>query len=187
MAKRPNGPRTKNVIAVTFQIVKTAHTHDLSHNIDADASRRKRGDIVEFVRTDRFATWNDVDGKWQWNTPILSPNLVFIHARGFDQSRFLKAKKRFTEDLTVNNIGRIDESDEDADCARRSRWLIRYADLPNPVKSDLNTFKEATMAWTNLQPLTRKRTFVVRHDPSQDDETQAATDEDVPEDVVVTL
>ncbi len=176
---------SKSVIAVTFQIVRTAKTYDLSSNPHEQAARRKRGDIIGFFRTDKYASFDDANNQWRWSTPIGHPNCVFIHARGFNRERFSNAKRRFTEDLTVNNIGRLDETDEEALHARRCRWLIAYDELPPQAKENLRDHKEHTMPWTSLQPLTRKRRYIVLEDPDSDDETQPVDESDVPEDIVV--
>lgn len=166
---------------VTLQVVQHAKTHDTS-DPQAQVAQLQRGDIVDVLKTDQWATQ---DGQnWRWDTPILHPTCVFIHMRGVKKENTAKMRRRFREDLTANNIGRLDD-ETDAEYARVRRWMVHMNRLPQRAKDELRDDKETTIAWDNIKQHVCQKRFTDPWDPEQDDNETPVDESDIPPDPVV--
>ena len=170
---------------MTIQVVLQPASHALQNTAEhpyREASRFAQGDIVAVYRTDQFATL--VGQEWKWKTDILSPRCGFIHMPGVPSENTAKMRRRFMEDLTENNRGRLDEDQPDVPLTRHRRWRVHLDKVPQRVRDDLQTFKESTYPWDNIKPYIRKKVFTDPTDASQDDESQPVDEGDIPPDPV---
>lgn len=183
--KRKETKRVKSeggVIAVTFEVINNPADHELT-DPQANAERLRRGDIINFYRTDKWSTFDDETSEWHWNYPLLMKRSVYIHCRGFEEARFNRARRRFTEFLTGTNIGSEDATGP-RECSRRKRWRVLYANLPPAIRASLSQNKEATMRWAlgsdPLQALIKRKHFNDRYDPETDSDFDVDENVDIP-------
>lgn len=162
---------------VTLQVIIDAPNHPLSGM--KGASRLRRGDIIGVHLSNDVATRNGPDYNMD---SIGSPRTGFVHMK--DAPPAAKLKERFLEQLDGDEEYRDDGLGGGPrlvgyETVRRHKWKLKISDLPTGQRNALLNDKEFTVQWTNIRPRIRRKVFVDKLDPTQDDDSNAVQDSEV--------
>jgi len=144
--------------SITVQIIATAPMHDLGSNIDKQARRRRRGDIVAVYPSAEVT-----------EPPNMSTRLGFIHVTGVpDKLLFSNIKTRLTSGLNIAEK-RI----------RHKKWRFIITSLAPARKTEFLDTHEATITWIAFRNRLKRKVVIVTIDASQDNESNSLIDSDL--------
>jgi hypothetical protein len=153
------------VTVVTLQIMTNTQTHSLDTS-EKESMRHKDGDIIGVHITKNLAT--KVGSDWKWNTNITSPRSMFMHVTNVPLNVAKKIKERLTAPICPAS-----------ETFRMSKFIMPPRFIPTALLNKMLSDKEATITYTDMKSLVRKKSIVALLDPSQDDETAQLVDGDL--------
>ncbi len=147
---------------ITLQVMLYPANHDLSYNLEKQAVRYRRGDIVKVYLTSEIV-----------EPPTIGTRMAFIHITGVpDVAPFEDIKNILTR--SIHNEVYLNRP-----VLRRRAWRLPNANLPQAIKNQLIATQEITVTWTQAKPYIRKKAIVNALDVLQDNEATEITDTDI--------
>ena len=150
---------------VTLQIMTNAQTHSLD-TPEKEAMRHKDGDIIGVHSTKKLATKTGLE--WKWNTNITSQRSVFVHVINVPMNVAKNIEERLKSSICPAS-----------ETFRMSKFRMPPQFMPTDLLNKMLSDKEATITYTAMKELVRKKSIVALLDASQDDETTQLVDGDL--------
>jgi hypothetical protein len=150
-------------------------THDLSYNVQKEAGRYRRGDIVDIVLTSKT------------QAPNVNGRLGYIHITGVPNRISLARAKEVLLSLVtiddpdyVNSGLDIDIGQDVRQLITRTRqWRIPVSLIPLAKRQAMLNNREFTVNWATVKPYIRKKIVADRLNAAQDNEDTALVENDI--------
>lgn len=177
---RAPGPRVNSeTVVATLMVVENADETQKEPGSKA-AMGQFRGDVVTAHRTRSIATRTGQD--WHIDGGIGDTKHVYVHMRDMPIERWTNMRRQFSSRVTVPDT--IDGEPYER-TVRKQKWRFRIKDLAIPVRNELLTEREVTIAWHAARQHIRRKAVVAEEDADQDDDAHAVHDDDLPAEPIV--
>ncbi len=172
---------------ITLEIILDPSTHDLSYDLNKEAGRYRRGDIVHFWLAEEHATL-DANGDYRLIAGAAGVKVFgYIHIRNVPNPRAARMR-----DVLMSSTGETKEvvkthpllpgeapTETVPDMFRKRKWRIRRGVMTPTIRDRLLAEREITGTWQQMKPLIRRKIIIIRNDASQDDESNSLQDSDL--------